>query len=59
MPESEQQARERPSQTGDKGGKHVAGGGSEGGFHGQHAWAGAGGQKTGGGNRWRVQWRWR
>lgn len=37
MPEREQRAREALSQTGDKDGEHVAGGGSEGGWHGQHA----------------------
>lgn len=37
MPEREQRARGALSQTGDKDGEHVAGGGSEGGWHGQHA----------------------
>ena len=54
MPGSEQWAKELLSQTGDKEGEHVAGGGSEGGPQaaglGQHL-----GQMAGGGNRWTAR----
>lgn len=48
MPGSEQWVRELPSQNGDKDSKHVAGGGSEGGLPGQHAWADGSGEETDG-----------